>query len=74
MVGLGGTIPKPFNESFDPGFDLRLRIVAEELAGSRDIGKRLRYVTRLQWLPVNPGGKIELLFQQRYQFSELDGP
>jgi hypothetical protein len=47
---------------FDSTFDLRLRIVPEQLSRFCDVGKGLRHVAWLKRLAVNLGRKVELFF------------
>jgi hypothetical protein len=53
-------------------FDLRFWVVAEQGARFRDVGKGLGYVAGLCWLAVDDGVCVELLFEKRDKFVELN--
>ena len=56
--------PKPFDKAVQALFNLRFRVVAEQVARFRDVGKRLRYVPWLWRLAIDGGVRIKLLFEQ----------
>src|SRR5436190_8699007 len=63
FLTVGFLLVEPIDEQRDTIFDLSLRIVIEQSARLRDIGKRLRHVARLRWLSIDLRFFSEGVFQ-----------
>src|SRR5450432_2550401 len=57
----------------DPFLNLRLRIVAEQRPGLRNVCKGLRHIAWLHWLLLDDGIQIQFPLDQGNQFSQFNG-
>src|SRR5260221_11674110 len=60
---------KPLHELRYSGFNLRLRIVAKQMACFCDIGESLGHIAGLPWLSINFSAQVQRLLQKRNQFA-----